>query len=297
MARRQALHRGRRRVDLLLRLRSKNALKARGFIPSYEAATKVDDNTVKFTLKYADPSFIQQLADRRTMMMAKHVIDEGGSYDKTVIGTGPFKLASYDQVAGATFTRFDQYWDKPKPYLDGWKMLYGLDNSAQVAGDISQQLDVYSTTNKGELDTILAAVPQSNQRTSAGIFNNSMYFNLRSRRSTMFGCASHSPGCRSTGARPRHRRRRRRAGTTRWNLGLMKKLAIPETEFLQWPGWAQPKDPDYAEAKRLLTEAGFPNGLTTSMTVPSARITSGQDHGSGDRSAQTNWRNDGATAG
>jgi peptide/nickel transport system substrate-binding protein len=255
----------------------KNALKARGFIPSFEAATKVDDHTVRFTLKYADPSFIRQLADRRTMMMPKHVIDAGGAYDKTVVGTGPFKLVSYDQVAGTTLARFDQYWDKPKPYLDGFKVLYGLDNSAQVAGYISQQLDVYSTTNKGELDTILAAVPQSNQRTSAGIFNNSIYFNLskppfndvRVRRAIHLGVDRQAlvRGI-ADGAGV--------LGPPGGISGLVKHLAIPETEFLQWPGWTQPKDADHAEAKRLLTEAGFPNGLTTSMTVPSARITSGK---------------------
>ena len=68
------------------------------------------------------------------MMMPKHVIDEGGSYDKTVVGTGPFKLVSYDQVAGTPSRAGTSTGTSPSRIWIGWKVLYGLDNSAQVAG-------------------------------------------------------------------------------------------------------------------------------------------------------------------
>jgi peptide/nickel transport system substrate-binding protein len=36
-------------------------------------------------------------------------------------------------------------------------------------------------------------------------------------------------------------------------------------EYMKLPGWRQPKDADIAEAKRLLGEAGYPNGFKAQM--------------------------------
>jgi ABC-type transport system substrate-binding protein len=40
---------------------------------------------------------------------------------------------------------------------------------------------------------------------------------------------------------------------------------LPSSEWEKQPGYRQPKDADIAEAKRLLTEAGFPNGFRTKI--------------------------------
>jgi peptide/nickel transport system substrate-binding protein len=49
--------------------------------------------------------------------------------------------------------------------------------------------------------------------------------------------------------------------------------AIPLEELRKLPGWRQPKDEDIAEAKRLLAEAGYPNGFKTTIITARDRTT------------------------
>ena len=48
--------------------------------------------------------------------------------------------------------------------------------------------------------------------------------------------------------------------------------AMTEEELMQMPGWRQPKDQDVAEAKRLLAEAGYPDGFKLTFNVDQSRI-------------------------
>ncbi|MFH1484661.1 MAG: ABC transporter substrate-binding protein, partial [Chloroflexota bacterium] len=49
------------------------------------------------------------------------------------------------------------------------------------------------------------------------------------------------------------------------------KWGIPHDELIKMPGFRQPKDADIAEAKKLLAEAGFPDGFTVKSLVRSGR--------------------------
>ncbi len=43
--------------------------------------------------------------------------------------------------------------------------------------------------------------------------------------------------------------------------GSLNDVGIPYDQLITMPGWRQPKDQDIAEAKRLLADAGHPNGM------------------------------------
>jgi peptide/nickel transport system substrate-binding protein len=63
-------------------------------------------------------------------------------YDpKKPIGTGPFKVKSFTPGRQSVFVRHDQYWDHPKPYLDSVVTINVNDETAQVNGLQSGQLD------------------------------------------------------------------------------------------------------------------------------------------------------------
>lgn len=57
-------------------------------------------------------------------------------------GTGPFRLTRYDPSAFAQYSRFAQYWDRGKPYLDRLEIQFIRDEQTRKAALLAHQLDV-----------------------------------------------------------------------------------------------------------------------------------------------------------
>ncbi|MFD1733734.1 ABC transporter substrate-binding protein [Deinococcus malanensis] len=122
--------------------------------------SKVDANTVRFTLPQAAPAFLLQ---QRYFIMPKHKLlkfsQEGGAKaadinsawptnvnESEVVGTGPFKLANYTAGQKVTLTRNPNYWKvdaagKKLPYLDRLEFLIIRDPQAQVAQFLAGNVD------------------------------------------------------------------------------------------------------------------------------------------------------------
>ena len=49
------------------------------------------------------------------------------------IGTGPFKLKSYQRDVALKYQRFGEYWQKGRPYLDGVEFMVIRDPMTQIA--------------------------------------------------------------------------------------------------------------------------------------------------------------------
>ncbi|ACO47684.1 ABC transporter substrate-binding protein [Deinococcus deserti] len=126
---------------------------------------KVDASTVRFTLPRAAPAFLLQ---QRYFIMPRHKLlkfsQEGGAKaadingawptnvnETEVVGTGPFKLATYTAGQKVTLTRNPNYWKvdaagKKLPYLDRLEFLVIRDPQAQVAQFLAGNLDQLNIT-------------------------------------------------------------------------------------------------------------------------------------------------------
>ena len=81
-----------------------------------------DPATVVMTLKQPDPQILDLIAlPFNCMYRAEKLAEDPQFPAKTILGTGPFVAAEH--VAGSHFVgkRFDKYFEKGKPYLDGFK--------------------------------------------------------------------------------------------------------------------------------------------------------------------------------
>ncbi len=103
-------------------------------------AKKVDDTTVEFHLDAANGNFPYLLSsDNYNAIIIP--ADYKGDFEKTMIGTGPFKLESYTPKVGAAFVRNPDYWDGPAP-LERVEITFYTDYQPQILALQAGELDV-----------------------------------------------------------------------------------------------------------------------------------------------------------
>ena len=82
-----------------------------GEIKSIQA---VDEFTVKVTLCVPDPAFPSKIAFTSfAVQPAEHLEETGGKPLENPIGTGPYKVESWERGNQLVLTRFDDYWGEP----------------------------------------------------------------------------------------------------------------------------------------------------------------------------------------
>ena len=232
-------------------------------------------NTLRITLKEVDPDFLQELCDYNPKILSASVAKAAGNptgdalrelYNKTAVGTGPFKVRNYDKTRGTELERFEDYWGG-RPYLDGLRIIYRLDFSAQQAAFITGEMDWVTLADKVQYDTVKAAVPGAQKVSYIPAHDTGVEFNMKRKpwddirvrrafhlaidRQALDAAAGFGEGF--IGA-PMLVPSFTKAG---WG--------IQPDEYLKLPGWRQPKEQDIAEAKRLLTEAGIQPGFNVAM--------------------------------
>src|SRR5918911_769375 len=80
-----------------------------------------DPSTVVFRLKFATSAFLPALADPYAWIYSKAKLDKDMHwYEKNIVGSGPFKFASYDTGQSIKGERNPDYYHNGLPYLDGF---------------------------------------------------------------------------------------------------------------------------------------------------------------------------------
>ncbi len=80
-----------------------------------------DPLTVVFRLKYPTSAFVPALADPFGWIYKKATLDKDPRwYEKNIMGSGPFKLVSYEAGQAIKGERNPDYYHKGLPYLDGF---------------------------------------------------------------------------------------------------------------------------------------------------------------------------------
>ena len=106
--------------EILLKLHPRT----RTLAPRLDSVAAPDAQTVVFTLKDAYAPFMIQQTVFDAPILPKHVYDGQGDVTKNPanvkpIGTGPFKFVEWNKGATIKLARYDNYFEKGKPYLDG----------------------------------------------------------------------------------------------------------------------------------------------------------------------------------
>ena len=234
---------------------------------SYSAIQSIeapDPATVVFKLKYPSASLLNNLASPWNVIYPKKYLDKDPNYFKThVVGSGTFRFKSY--TPGSTFEgeRNPDYFVKDRPYLDGYKFFISTETSVRAAAIRSGRAYIEFRDLPGaEVETIKRQLGDkiSVQEVSAtgwwGIaLNNAIkpFTDARVRKALTLGLDRYTGGrvlLPLTGLRD--------VG------GLMRpgtEWALPSAELEKLPGFGRDIEKNRAEARRLLAEAGYPNGF------------------------------------
>jgi len=213
---------------------------------------------VKISLSGPLPSLLEGLASNNLAIVPKEVVDKEGNLQKVAVGTGPFMLQEWLPDNSMTLVKNPNYFEKGSPSLD--KIIFRV---------IPEQASLYAGVKSGELDMATisqgAIILQALKDGSVNVMRKPS-INLRT-----FGF--------NTTRKPFDDVRVRQALAMALDRGEIIKAA--EFNMGQASGplpvavklWAKDPatlpfaKPDLAKAKKLLADAGFPNGFAFNIVT------------------------------
>ncbi|HEX7784872.1 MAG TPA: ABC transporter substrate-binding protein, partial [Methylomirabilota bacterium] len=234
---------------------------------AYTAVASVeapDATTVVFKLKFPSASLLANLASPWNVIFPKKYLEQDPNYFKThVIGSGPFKFKGYTR--GSTFEgeRNPSYFVKDRPYLDGYKFYISPETSVRAAAVRSGRAYVeFRNLPDAEVDAIKkqlgdkVTVQETAMTGQWGVaINNTKkpFDDVRVRRALTLAIDRYTMGkvlAPLTGLK--------------FVGGLMRpgsEWAMAPAELETLPGFGRDIEKNRAEARKLLAEAGYPNGF------------------------------------
>jgi peptide/nickel transport system substrate-binding protein len=238
---------------------------------SYELVKKIeapDPYTVVFQLKHLSASFLANLASPWNFIYKADILAKDPRwYEKNIMGTGPFIFVEY--VAGSHWAgkKNPNYFMKGRPYLDGYRAVIIRDTAPRVASVRSgQTLVEFRGFNPAARDDIVKSagskvvVQESPWACNilVSLNNERKPFNdVRVRRA--LNLAIDRWGASQALSK---------ISVMKYVGGLLRPgspFATPEAELTNLPGFGKNVAAARKEARRLLKEAGVPEGFTFTL--------------------------------
>ena len=236
------------------------AAPGRSYIATIDTIEVLDDYTVKITLSSPLASLLDALTSNNISIVPREVVEENGNLQRVVCGTGPYMLEEWVVDNSMTLVKNPEYFEPGLPKTE--KVIYRVipEEASLLAGIKSGNLDI-ATINDGatirqasaDKSVVVMSKPGMNVRVFS--FNNQKapFDDIRVRqaialaidRSEILTMAEYGMGA-ATGPIP--------ISAKYWAIPP-EQLPLGKT--------------DYAKAKQLLADAGYPNGLSFDIVCSS----------------------------
>ena len=225
--------------------------------------TAVDDLTLKISLNGPFADMPASVAHTNTRVVPAAILAQDPKLlDTGDYGSGPFKLKSFDSQRSLQVERFDGYWQPGQPYLDGIEAVLFPDTNTEATALVNGETDFLLVGQPETWDQFTGAKGVVPIRTKTGGF---------------------LPLVMRQDVPPFNDVRVRRALALSLDRDALVQLVIegngrpayddpisPEFRFYSAPPM---KTQDIAAAKKLLAEAGYPNGLKVTLNCPNRPTT------------------------
>ena len=231
----------------------KTASPFRNVFAVIDGVRALDPLTVQVILAEPYPGLLSEFASLRASGVVPDGIAERENLSLKATGTGPFKLQEYVPQDHFSYIRHDQYWGNPLPYLDGMTFKILTEEDARLSALRAGQIQYANLSAQGALQT----------KSAAGI---------TLLQSPFAWAAAHRL---DVAEKPLNDARVRRAIRMAVDTNEVIQKAVYGAGVPTGPlptgfgGWSlDPRTlpyqtPDLEGARRLLAEAGYPNGGVT----------------------------------
>jgi peptide/nickel transport system substrate-binding protein len=225
-----------------------------------EGVETPDKYTARVHLKTPNALFPQNLAEPVAVMFAREVMEQDGDLKKRLVGTGPFTLKEHTRKVRVVLSRNPDYYDKGRPYVDEYVILSTPDAATRLAAFRTGQSDIIWLASLSEVEILRKTNPNvqvqaySNTLTPFGVAlaqDRPPFNDVRVRRALSMAVD-----------------RQKQVDTVFEGHGILgwgvpyiyHQDSMPTAKDLG-PWWQfRP-----AEARKLLAEAGHPNGFSTTL--------------------------------
>ena len=132
----------------------------KGQYRAVEVVEAPDPSTVRFRLKWPESSFLLALSSPWNFIYKADILAKDIHwYEKNIMGTGPFTFVEHVKGSHWVGKKNPDYWDKGKPYLDGYRALFISSSSAQVAAIRGERAHIqFRGFSPAERDTLKTAL-------------------------------------------------------------------------------------------------------------------------------------------
>ncbi|HUK04758.1 MAG TPA: ABC transporter substrate-binding protein [Burkholderiales bacterium] len=241
----------------------------KGQYSDVESVEAPNATTVVFKLKHTSGSFIASLLSPYNFIYKADILAKDPHwYETHIMGTGPFIFVEHVKGSHLVGKKNPNYWDKGKPYLDGFRAIFIRDSAAQVAAVRGERAQIqFRGFTPKDRDNLKAALGDK-ITVQESPWDCILMVGINHR------------------LKPFDDKRVRRALTLaldRWEaskalsqIAIVKEVAgvqVPGTPFATPPeelaklaGYGHDIGKSRAEARRLLKEAGVPEGFSFTFT-------------------------------
>ena len=219
-----------------------------------------DPYTVVVSFKESFSPFLNYSGHHLNPILAHEIYDQDGDFKTRIVGSGPFQLDAAASQKGAAWVwkKNPDYFEPGKPYLDAIKWVVIPDDSTAAAAFKVGQIDLVGDYTYAPAQDIMKADPKALAFDLSGATPVHMYMNLkfppfqdiRIRKAITLGINRDELSLVQGG------------GKGGWALAGTYPTMFTQAEIKA----LIPYDP--AQAKQLVIDAGYPNGLDVQFEYP-----------------------------
>lgn len=220
-----------------------------------ESIETPDDTTLKVVLKDVDALFLIHMAEGDASMLPMKGYEKAKSHP---IGTGPFQFVKWVQGDRVELTRFDGYWNPELPYLDKVTFRFIPDPNAQTAALKAGDIDVIGWI--GSPETALELAKDKRFKVLAGASTSDVILSTNNKAKPFDNLK-----VRQAMAHAIDRKMILDLGMSGFGTPIGSHWSPAAPYYVDLVN-TYPYDPE--KSKKLLAEAGYPDGFEAVLKVP-----------------------------